>query len=156
LPSQQHTVTSILSDNIIIIIVRFFPCPFLPSFALHRHNMWCRSVGLLQRRLSPATSTSSRAAAAAAIATNVDAFTAALAQPSVVAPTSSQFRTYVSRAHPRPVPEFPVPIALQMVLDGIEQRKAARAERWEQNKAKRVAKGIQVRPALEKWQKKKC
>merc|ERR1719506_690821 len=36
-------------------------------------------------------------------------------------------RFYVSRAHPRPVPEFPVPSAIQMVLDDVEERKIRRA-----------------------------
>jgi len=53
-------------------------------------------------------------------------------------------RTYVSRAHPRPVPEFSVPTGLQMVLDGVEERKKQRVARWERNKDKRRSKGIEV------------
>jgi hypothetical protein len=59
--------------------------------------------------------------------------------------TSSGTRWYVSRAHPRPIPEFPVPQALQMVLEGIEQRKLQRVQRWERSQPRRQAKGIQVR-----------
>ena len=53
-------------------------------------------------------------------------------------------RFYVSRAHPRPVPEFPVPSAIQMVLDDVEERKIRRAAKWERNKDKRQSKGIEV------------
>ncbi|MGK3742880.1 MAG: hypothetical protein ACI90V_009736 [Bacillariaceae sp.] len=53
-------------------------------------------------------------------------------------------RYYVSRAHPRPIPEYSVPTGLQMVLDGVEERKTRRATRWEQNKVKRQLKGIEV------------
>jgi hypothetical protein len=53
-------------------------------------------------------------------------------------------RYYVSRAHPRPIPEYSVPTGLQMVLDGVEERKMRRATRWEQNKVKRQLKGIEV------------
>jgi len=50
-------------------------------------------------------------------------------------------RSYVSRAHPRPIPEYPVPTALQMVLDGVEERKICRATKWERNKDKRQLNG---------------
>ena len=53
-------------------------------------------------------------------------------------------RYYVTRAHPRPIPEYSVPTGLQMVLDGVEERKTRRATRWEQNKVKRQLKGIEV------------
>ena len=53
-------------------------------------------------------------------------------------------RSYVTRAHPKPVPEYPVTAAIQMVMDGIEERKIKRSERWEQNKEKRQTKGSQV------------
>ena len=49
---------------------------------------------------------------------------------------------YVSRAHPRPVPEFPVGQALQMVMDGIEERKVNRAKKWDRNAPKRQSKGL--------------
>mmetsp|Transcript_18110 Transcript_18110/g.44747 ORF Transcript_18110/g.44747 Transcript_18110/m.44747 type:complete len:315 (+) Transcript_18110:77-1021(+) len=53
-----------------------------------------------------------------------------------------QRATYVSRAHPRPVPEFTVNEAMQMVLEGIEERKEKRAKKWERNAPKRQAKGL--------------
>ena len=59
-------------------------------------------------------------------------------------PKQHSTRTYVSRAHPRPVPEFSVPTGLQMVLDGVEERKKQRVARWERNKDKRRSKGIEV------------
>ena len=58
--------------------------------------------------------------------------------------SSTHFRSYVSRAHPKPIPEFSVPIGLQMVLDGVEERKKHRATKWERNKDKRRSKGIEV------------
>ena len=54
-----------------------------------------------------------------------------------------QKATYLSRAHPRPVPEFPVNEAMQMVLEGIEERKEKRVKKWERNAPKRQAKGLQ-------------
>jgi hypothetical protein len=88
----------------------------------------------------------------------------AAATPSPLSPSSSQtqlqkqpqahnsnsnyhctrIRTYVSRAHPKPIPEFSVPTGLQMVLDGTEERKKLRAKKWERNKDKRRSKGIEV------------
>jgi hypothetical protein len=56
----------------------------------------------------------------------------------------ARIRTYVSRAHPKPIPEFSVPAGLQMVLDGVEERKKHRAAKWERNKDKRRSKGIEV------------
>lgn len=56
---------------------------------------------------------------------------------------STQIQTYVSRAHPKPIPEFSVPVGLQMVLDGVEERKKHRAEKWERNKDKRRSKGTE-------------
>jgi hypothetical protein len=54
-------------------------------------------------------------------------------------------RYYLSRAHPRPIPEFPVLTAMDKVLDGIEERKAKRVARWARNAPARRAKGIEVR-----------
>ena len=54
-------------------------------------------------------------------------------------------RSYVSRAHPKPLPEYPVQEALQFVLDGIEERKAKRVDKWERNADARKAKGKEVR-----------
>eukprot|EP00536_Pseudo-nitzschia_multiseries_P012185 jgi/Psemu1/326719/estExt_fgenesh1_pg.C_4510001 len=55
----------------------------------------------------------------------------------------SQYRSYVSRAHPKPIPEFSVPTGLQMVLDSVEERKKLRAAKWERNKDERRSKGIE-------------
>eukprot|EP00529_Nitzschia_sp_RCC80_P025797 CAMPEP_0113486558 /NCGR_PEP_ID=MMETSP0014_2-20120614/25058_1 /TAXON_ID=2857 /ORGANISM="Nitzschia sp." /LENGTH=343 /DNA_ID=CAMNT_0000380233 /DNA_START=727 /DNA_END=1754 /DNA_ORIENTATION=- /assembly_acc=CAM_ASM_000159 len=52
-------------------------------------------------------------------------------------------RSYVSRAHPKPITEFPIAQALDMILDGVEERKEKRAARWE----KRKAAGKNVTPA---------
>jgi large subunit ribosomal protein L1 len=49
---------------------------------------------------------------------------------------------YVSQAHPRPVPEHPVNHAMQMVLEGVEERKINRVKKWERNAPKRQAKGL--------------
>jgi len=52
-------------------------------------------------------------------------------------------RFYVSRAHPpEATPTFPVEDAIFTVLEGIEERKVKRLERWETNKEKRLEKGI--------------
>lgn len=40
----------------------------------------------------------------------------------------------MSRAHPKPIPEFPIGQALNMVLEGVEERKEHRAARWERRK----------------------
>jgi hypothetical protein len=56
----------------------------------------------------------------------------------------SQHRGYVSRAHPKPTQEFALPKALDMVLNGVEERKVKRQEKWERNSPKRQSKGIQV------------
>jgi hypothetical protein len=53
-------------------------------------------------------------------------------------------RSYVSRAHPRPVAEYPVNTAIQMVLQGVEERKAKRVTKWERNAPVRQAKGKEV------------
>ena len=58
---------------------------------------------------------------------------------------SSTTRGYISRAHPTTIPEFPVPAALDMVLQGIEERKVKRLEKWEKNSAARQSKGLKVR-----------
>ncbi|KAG7362028.1 50S ribosomal protein L1 [Nitzschia inconspicua] len=56
---------------------------------------------------------------------------------------STSSRSYVSRAHPRTTPEYPVAQALEMILNGIEERKVLRADRWERNQPKRQSKGQQ-------------
>lgn len=53
-------------------------------------------------------------------------------------------QSYMSRAHPSPIPEYPINQAVQMVLEGIEERKDKRAAKWERNAEKRQAKGIKV------------
>ena len=59
---------------------------------------------------------------------------------------NSSSRCYISRAHPpESVPTYTIHEALTTILEGVEGRKVKRAERWEKNKEKRVAKGIQVR-----------
>lgn len=54
-------------------------------------------------------------------------------------------RSYVSRAHPTVIPEFPIPTALSKIIEGIQDRKVKRATKWELNASRRVAKGIKVR-----------
>ena len=55
-----------------------------------------------------------------------------------------QQRGYISRAHPRPIPEHPLPSALHKVMDGIEERKANRVAKWERNAPTRQTKGLKV------------
>lgn len=53
-------------------------------------------------------------------------------------------RSFQSRAHPIPKPEYSVARAVQLVLDQVEERKQKRAQKWERNAPKRVEKGIEV------------
>jgi hypothetical protein len=55
-----------------------------------------------------------------------------------------QQRGYISRAHPRPVPEHTLPSALQQVMDGIEERKVQRVAKWDRNAPTRLTKGLKV------------
>ena len=55
-----------------------------------------------------------------------------------------QQRGYISRAHPRPIPEHPLPSALHQVMNGIEERKANRVAKWELNAPTRQTKGLKV------------
>jgi len=55
----------------------------------------------------------------------------------------SSSRSYVSRAHPQQLPEYPISAALQMVLDDAKERSIKRAAKWERNAPVRVKKGIQ-------------
>lgn len=48
--------------------------------------------------------------------------------------TGAAIRTYVSRAHPTPIPEFPIAQAIETVLKDAEQRRIKREERWETKK----------------------
>jgi len=52
--------------------------------------------------------------------------------------TSSSVRTYVTRAHPSPLPTAPIQNAIESLLAGIETRHQSRTERWEKNKDSRV------------------
>lgn len=47
-------------------------------------------------------------------------------------------RSYVSRAHPKPVPEIPVGQALEHVLEGVKERMEKRAAKWERNISKKA------------------
>lgn len=53
-----------------------------------------------------------------------------------------QTAKYTSRAHPKPTPVHPVGEAINLVLEGIEERKRLRAARWELNAPRRIKKGI--------------
>lgn len=58
---------------------------------------------------------------------------------------SCTFRSYVSRAHPSASnPFFPIGDALSTVLQGIQERKDLRQQKWENNSVARVSKGIKV------------
>ena len=49
-------------------------------------------------------------------------------------------RGYVSRAHPKPVTQYPILEAIDQVLQGIEERKVRRVERWDKYGDKIAAK----------------
>lgn len=55
-----------------------------------------------------------------------------------------QRQSYVSRAHPQRLPEFPIGTALQMVLEDTAERTVKRASKWERNAPVRTSKGKQV------------
>lgn len=61
-----------------------------------------------------------------------------------VTPSSSSTRSYISRAHPKPRPEFPIIRALQMTLEGTQERILKREKKWERNAPVRVEKGLKV------------
>ena len=62
------------------------------------------------------------------------------------AATDALSRTYITRAHPQPVAQLPILEAIDQVLEGIEQRKLKRVERWNRYGEKIAArKGFQVR-----------
>jgi large subunit ribosomal protein L1 len=50
-------------------------------------------------------------------------------------------RSYVTRAHPKPIPEYPVPEALQTILEDVQKRRLLR-----QRKADRLAKPATAAP----------
>lgn len=59
--------------------------------------------------------------------------------------SSSPARTYVSRAHPpSSIPTSPITEAIMSILNGVEQRKINRENRWLKGAEKRTAKGIKV------------
>ena len=64
---------------------------------------------------------------------------------STIMATTTTRRTYLSRAHPTKLPEYPVLAALDMVLGETQARAAKRADKWERNKPVRVKKGMEVR-----------
>jgi hypothetical protein len=55
-----------------------------------------------------------------------------------------QRHSYMSRAHPQQLPEYPISTALQMVLEETQERSVKRATKWERNAPVRTKKGIQV------------
>lgn len=60
--------------------------------------------------------------------------------------TSLTARTYTTRAHPKPVTQLPILEAIDAVLEGIEERKVKRVERWNKYGDKIAAsKGLKVR-----------
>lgn len=61
-------------------------------------------------------------------------------QPSIWAVAC--LRTYISRAHPRPIPEFAIDKALDDLLKDVEMRKKSRQKKWEKNAPERARKGI--------------
>jgi hypothetical protein len=67
-------------------------------------------------------------------------FTSAL-QTSTRRVLLQQQRLYVSRAHPKPKPIFPITDALNTILEGIEERKIKRVEKWERNTEQRARQG---------------
>ena len=56
-----------------------------------------------------------------------------------------QRHSYVSRAHPQRLSEYPITTALQMVLEDAHERTVERAAKWERNAPVRVSKGTKVR-----------
>ena len=48
-------------------------------------------------------------------------------------------RTYITRAHPTPLPTTPIQDAIESILSGMDHRHLRREERWENNKENRVA-----------------
>lgn len=53
-------------------------------------------------------------------------------------------RSFQTRAHPKPIPQFTVKEAVEMVLQDVEARKEKREAKWERNAPKRAEKGIAV------------
>ena len=124
--------------------------------------MWAHKISSLLPKRLPVTTASTRSLSAIVargtpVSTSTSSSTSSSPSPLLSSPSSldqqqaksqqqqpNLCRSYVSRAHPRPIPEFSVPSGLQMVLDGVEERKSHRAAKWERNKDKRRSKGIEV------------
>lgn len=67
-----------------------------------------------------------------------------LQQSGLRAVVNNSVRCYISRAHPpESVPSFTINEALSTILGGVQDRTVKREQRWEKNKEKRIAKGIQ-------------
>ena len=65
------------------------------------------------------------------------------ASAAAAAPSTS--RGYVSRAHPKPVTQYPILEAIDQVLQRIEERKVRRVQRWDKYGDRIAAKkGIKV------------
>ena len=110
---------------------------YLSAFMLRRAATINPSSSLL-------SSSSSSSSSSPLLSSTTSATTTSFQQHPLGRQSPSLCRYYVTRAHPRPIPEYSVPTGLQMVLDGVEERKTRRATRWEQNKVKRQLKGIEV------------
>ena len=54
------------------------------------------------------------------------------------APAALHLQSYVTRAHPSPLPTAPIQDALQRLISEMDERHLHRSERWENNKDKRV------------------
>mmetsp|Transcript_29970 Transcript_29970/g.38630 ORF Transcript_29970/g.38630 Transcript_29970/m.38630 type:complete len:126 (+) Transcript_29970:62-439(+) len=55
------------------------------------------------------------------------------------APATLHFQSYVTRAHPSPLPTAPIQDALQRLISEMDERHLHRSQRWENNKDKRVS-----------------
>jgi len=64
-----------------------------------------------------------------------------LSSSSLLLQRTRQLRHYVTRAHPKPTPVFPIIDALKEVLKGTEERLIKRAKKWERNKEERARQG---------------
>ena len=118
----------------------------LPMTTSTRVSTRYLSAFMLRRAatINPSSSLSSSSSSSPLLSSTTSATTTTSFQPHPQGQSPYLCRYYVTRAHPRPIPEYSVPTGLQMVLDGVEERKTRRATRWEQNKVKRQLKGIEV------------
>ena len=119
----------------------------LPMTTSTRASTRYLSAFMLRRAatINPSSSLSSSSSSSPLLSSTTSATTTtSFQQHHPQGQSPSLCRYYVTRAHPRPIPEYSVPTGLQMVLDGVAERKTRRATRWEQNKVKRQLKGIEV------------